>query len=316
MNTLSFNETAMKELPLLKLVSEIFTNDHNLLIGPGDDCAAIKLNPEDDSLLLLAVDQLNPGVHYIQETASPKKIAEKLLKRNLSDIAAMGGNPSYALASLSFKQDTKQEFCVNLLKALAESAKVYDICVCGGDISKSLFSDCFSLTIVGNVTEAKIATRSGARDSDALFCTGLFGKSFETEHHFTFIPRLKEGAFLAGSFTKTMIDVSDGLLLDASRIAKKSKIGLKLFCDKIPLRANASLKNALTDGEDYELLFAVPLEKAHELEKIWTFSTPLTKIGVFSSNIPAGDVINEQGDALLNSNYCIYPLAGYEHHSP
>jgi thiamine-monophosphate kinase len=304
----------MKEIPLLKLAAELFSPNPNILVGPGDDCAVVNVDSTNEALMLLALDQVNPDVHYVDKQTTPQKIAAKLLKRNLSDIAAMGGKPAYALTSLSFSKNKNQKFCVELMKALAECADSFNVAICGGDISKSLYADCFSLTIVGFVNKYKLSLRTGAQDGDLLFATGVFGKSFETDHHLDFIPRLRESSFIAGDFSNTMIDVSDGLLLDARRIALHSEIGLKLFCDKIPLRtSDTSLENALTDGEDYELLFAVPKEKAEDLQKNWPFSTHLSIIGEFLDEIPSGTLIDDSEKLLLNSDFCTYEIAGYEH---
>jgi thiamine-monophosphate kinase len=304
----------MKEIPLLKLAAELFSPDPNIIIGPGDDCAVLNIDSTAGNLMLLAVDQLNPDVHYIDGNTSPRKIAAKLLKRNLSDIAAMGGTPSYALASLTFSEKKSQNFCLELMKSLAEQADIFNVSVCGGDISHSLYSDCFSLTITGFVEKNKLSLRSGAENGDMLFATGCFGKSFETEHHLDFIPRLQESSFIAGTFSNTMIDVSDGLLLDAERIAAHSNIGLKLFTGRIPFRTpDTSLENALTDGEDYELIFAVPKEKTEDLQKNWPFSTPLSIIGQFLDEIPSGSVVDDSEKLLLNQNFCTYEIPGYEH---
>jgi len=299
----------MNEEDFVDFIKEKFKFSYG--VGIGDDCSVTR---KGDIYQLITTDILIEDIHFDLKYFTLLEVALKSIAVNLSDIAAMGGKPAYALTSLSFSKNKNQKFCVELMKALAEQANAFNVSICGGDISQSLYGDCFSLTITGFVEKNKLSLRSGAANGDILFATGVFGKSFETDHHLDFIPRLRESSFIAGDFSNTMIDVSDGLLLDARRIALHSEIGLKLFCDKIPLRtSDTSLENALTDGEDYELLFAVPKEKAEDLQKNWPFSTHLSIIGEFLDEIPSGTLIDDSEKLLLNSDFCTYEIAGYEH---
>ena len=147
--------------------------------------------------------------------------------------------------------------------------------------------EALSLTILGKVEREKLCLRKNVREGDLLFSTGCFGNSFRSGHHLHFRPRLAEARFLAGDFTCAMQDVSDGLLKDAARLAEASELALVLEPERIPLREGAVLPDALTDGEDYELLFAVPEDRCTALEKAWPFpDTPLSRIGRFTRGTP------------------------------
>jgi len=312
----------IKEKQLLEWIPDVFQQGDDVIIGPGDDCAVLDFGL--DRLYLLAVDQLTADTHYLQATTSPAQIAKKLLHRNISDIAAMGGVPAHALLAITLAPGKEKAWFEEFFRAMAEEAEKWSISICGGDISSTATGkDSASLTITGWVENQALSLRSGANDGDILYATGCFGESFKTEHHLNFIPRLEEARFIAGSFSNTMIDVSDGLLLDSARLAESSKIGLMLEVDKIPLRNNAELKAALTDGEDYELLFAVPAEKAENIEQKWPFKeTPLTAIGKFTKEIFSGTVENSTGEIIYspvqapsrnNASCKAYSNPGFDH---
>ena len=303
----------MREKDILDKIPGIFPQGREVLVGPGDDCAVLDFGV--DRLYLMAVDQLISDIHYCRELESPANIAKKLLNRNLSDIAAMGGVPAQALLTMTLSSSTASEkgWVDKFLTAVADEAKIYGISVCGGDIaSTNADTDSFSLTITGWVKRESLCLRSSARPEECLFATGLFGNSFSTGHHINFSPRLEAADFLAGSFTKAMIDVSDGLLLDSARIAEMSGTGLTINTELIPARDGAGVTQRLTDGEDYELLFAVDPEKADDLIRKWPFSNiPLTCIGFFTEESP-GIVVDHNGH-LLYSGTDNESCCGFDH---
>jgi thiamine-monophosphate kinase len=301
----------LKELSLLEFIPKFYKMGDEVIVGPGDDCAVIDLGL-DQKYFLMAVDQLNPNIHYLENLTSPEQIADKLLKRNISDIAAMGGKPTLALTAASFKKDKNDSWCLRFLKALQKTAQEYNISICGGDISSAELQDSFSLTINGWVNKDSLCLRSNAKNEDVIFVTGLFGNSFDSQHHINFTPRLQEANFISENFPGAMIDVSDGLLLDATRIAIMSSIDIILTTDNIPLRNGANLNNALTDGEDYELLFTINPEDVDEFEKTWPFKTKLTKIGECISNDSPGKILNHHG-VILNNFNSQNNSAGFEH---
>lgn len=274
----------MNEESFVRKLSVLFPQSPDVTVGPGDDCAVLDQGLPD--LLLAAVDQVISGVHYSRETV-PEAIAGKLIKRNISDIAAMGGMPTHALLSLAVNP-MDEAWLLAFHQGIAQQAAAYRISIIGGDMAK-LFTagQALSLTILGKVERGKLCLRSQAAEGDLLYATGCFGNSFLSHHHLNFIPRLPEARFLAGDFTCAMQDVSDGLVKDAARMAEASGLALKMEPDRIPLRKGATLESALTEGEDYELLFALPERLRTRLERAWPFSdTPLTCIGRFTAGAP------------------------------
>ncbi|OGV39474.1 MAG: thiamine-phosphate kinase [Lentisphaerae bacterium GWF2_45_14] len=294
----------MKEHDLIKTIIPYFKQGPDIVTGPGDDCAVIDVGTE--KLMLAAVDQIAGGIHYIEDCDGIDKAAAKLLKRNLSDIAAMGGVPSYALVTVSATLSDADSLL--FFKALAAEAEKYGVSICGGDICASAKgASVFTLSILGWVEKAKLCLRSTAKPGDLIYVTGCFGNSFKSRHHLNFIPRLEEAQFLAGNFTHAMIDVSDGLLADLGHMLELSKLGAILDTSRIRLRAGATLESALGEGEDYELIFAVAPHRAAELEKSWPFPTELSRIGSFSEEF--------QGLAYDSSgiNLCEKIRGGFDH---
>ncbi len=274
----------MKEKALIKKITSMLKQGKDIQTGPGDDCAAIDLGL--DKLLLVATDQVASGIHYDRDSTAPSLVAKKLLNRNLSDIAAMGGIPAYALLTVAANY-SESEY-LEFFESMATETEKRKVSLCGGDISSSP-KECeiSTLTIMGWVEKERICLRSGASPGDLLYTTGTFGNSFHSGHHLDFEPRLEQGRFLAGRFTNIMIDASDGLLADSLQIAEAANLGLIIETDKVQLREGASLKNALGEGEDYELIFAVPHDNASQLEEEWPFNDiPLSRIGLFTKEHP------------------------------
>lgn len=293
----------MNELELIDRIIPLLPQNEDTVVGPGDDCAVIKVG---DEWQLLAVDQVISGVHYAPAVTTPTQVAEKLLKRNLSDIAAMGGVPHCALLTLAgnIRHDT---WFLEFFQALAAAADRYGVAISGGDIA-SLPSGCpaetmvTTLTITGKITPDQLCLRKNARPGQAVFVTGKFGNSFSSGHHLDFTPRLEEAHFLVGGhYTDCMIDVSDGLLLDLQRIAIASDTGMELTTEMIPHRSGADLAGALGDGEDYELIFTVDPEHTNAMTRQWPFTTPLTMIGTVTKSHP-GLVFDRKG-ANLSAQY-------------
>lgn len=289
---------ALEELKILEKLLPELPQDASVVLGPGDDCAVLETSG--DTELLAAVDQLARDIHYTADTP-PGLAGEKLLKRNLSDIAAMGGTPRWALLTVAAGgRDGRWvlEFC----RGVSRCAAKYRVSVAGGDLAGlKTDTEVATLTILGEVPAGRAIRRSGARPGNALYVTGEIGNSFASRHHLTFSPRLEEGVFLRGKAT-AMLDISDGLLLDARRLARASQADLKLDAALVPLRAGARLPDALSDGEDYELLFTAP----PELETRWDRRlAKLTRIG---------EVLPGEGRILdADGNEYNLDRIGYEH---
>ncbi len=255
----------------------------DLAVSPGDDCAAIRVGP--GRLWLVAVDQVVGGRHYFLDgprAVAPERVGRKLLGRNLSDIAAMGGVPRFALTAAGMGPGQDPEWMQRFFDGIIETGREFGVSMIGGDLAGTPNDAVAALTILGEVGEAEVCRRSGARPGDCLFVTGVFGASLETEWHLDFQPRCREGRWLARSgAVRAMIDVSDGLFLDLERLCRASNVRAAIDPARIPTRVpGLDWRRAGADGEDYELLFAVSPEAAARLPRDWPFpETPLTRIG-------------------------------------
>ena len=295
---------SMRELKLLKAFLPTLEGDCAIPVGPGDDCAGVLPTP--GKMLLCAADQVIEKVHFLPDTP-PEAAGAKLMNRNLSDIAAMGGVPRWALLTLAGNGHS-EAWNLAFLRGAADAGKPSHTRVVGGDLAGLPAPGVVAtLTILGEVDPDCAVRRSGAKVGDRLFVTGRLGGSFPSGRHLHFTPRLAEGRFLGeGRFASAMLDVSDGLLLDASRLASASRIGLRLRLDQIPVNPDSDLAGALGDGEDYELLFTVPAERVAELRRSWPEKFALlTEIG---EAVSGAGVWDEQGMDLLK-----HRRIGYEH---
>ena len=264
----------MGEERFVRSLIQLFPAGEHVVAGIGDDCAVLEI-PGSEQYLLAAVDQVVESVHYLPGT-SPQKIAGKLVRRNVSDIAAMGGTPAYAMLSMALADSAD---LMVFHEAVKEECLKYGLQVIGGDVSRAGRDQVYSLSILGFVERDRLKVRSGAKNGDALFACGTFGRSFPTEWHLEFEPLLAEGRELSRCpEVHAMMDVSDGLLKDAARMAEASGLAFSLEPERIPRRDGASVEEALGDGEDYALIFAAPE----------TFVPPVSacRIGTFLSGTP------------------------------
>ena len=243
----------------------------------------------------MSVDQVIEGRHYLPESG-PFAAGRKLMARNLSDLAAVGAKPMFALSSSASGPGKGEEWLVDFHKGIISEAEKSGTILIGGDLASTDNDTVNSLTIIGEI-EGDPAVRSGAESGCLIYVTGEFGRSFPTEHHLSFTPRVEEGIWLS-KICRAMIDVTDGLLIDCLRISRSSDCGVRLEPESIPARDEASVKERLTDGEDYELLFAVAPEDEKNLLNDWPFSVKLSKIGSFSAEIAAGTACDANGTDL------------------
>ncbi|MBI1871554.1 MAG: thiamine-monophosphate kinase [Chlamydiae bacterium] len=295
----------MNEFGLIqKIRKAAFLNHSEVLTGIGDDCAVVK-SPRMNHVLLLTVDQVVEGVHFLAGTHF-SKVGRKALARSISDIAAMGGIPKYALLSLGLPKGISPKSVDQFYLGFLELAHPYSVDLIGGDISKSLKGFFASVTVIGEAPQKEVILRKGAREGDFLFVTGRLGGSL-LNHHLTFRPRINEARWLAHAhIPSAMIDISDGLMGDLGHILDESKVGAYLYLNQIPISKSAlqiskgdshkALKKALWDGEDYELLFASPLKDKKWVEKFKTkFKVDLSCIGEIVRGAPKICVKDEKG---------------------
>lgn len=230
------------------------------VVGPGDDCAVLA-SPSGE-VLLLTVDQVVEGRHYTPGT-DLDLIARKAIARSVSDIAAMGGTPAWALATgvLPKGFDRANE----LFDAMARWARHWSCPLVGGDIASHAAPDhplTLTVTIAGAMPAGHAPVlRSGVRPGDQLWLTGPVGGSFASGRHLTFEPRITEGLLASkpGSGVTAMIDLSDGLGRDADRLARASGVIIEIDTAAIPLHDGVShWRTAVAEGEDHELLLTSP----------------------------------------------------------
>ena len=268
--------------------------------GIGDDCAVL---PASRGRQLITVDPVIHGRHF-DDRVPPRAVGAKLLKRNLSDLAAMGGHPTAAVLALTLDARVSVAWLEQFYRGLAACARRYRVPVVGGDVAQANGVVAASLTLLGEAATwrtrpsgkivTRVVTRTGARIGDRLFVTGVLGRSLPSGHHHRFIPRLAEGAWLARRpEVRAMMDISDGLAKDLHALTPKGTMPA-LDAASLPLRQGANVRSALTDGEDYELVFALAARADVEaFQQTWRRTFPrtrLTSIGRFvrSWALPAG----------------------------
>ena len=258
--------------------------------GIGDDCAVLApaRGPQ-----LITVDPVIYGRHF-DDRVPARAVGAKLLKRNLSDLAAMGGRPTAAVLALTLDARVSVAWLEGFYRGLAACARRYGVPVVGGDIAQADGIVAASLTLVGAATGTRVLTRSGARRGDWIAVTGRLGGSLRTGHHFKFTPRLAEGAWLARRpEVRAMMDVSDGLAKDLHALTPRGTVAA-LDAAALPRRAGCDVRAALVDGEDYELVLAVSAQAdLPGLARAWRRAFPrtaLTFIGRFARTLPPGAI--------------------------
>lgn len=271
---------------LVRELTRSLARGANVRVGIGDDCAVIG-GKRDARWRLLKTDCIVEGVHFLKG-ADPRKVGWKALARALSDIAAMGGTPECALVTFAAPPSMEVAWLKGFYSGLRKAADQFGVVIAGGETARSPGPFFCSVALTGWVERARCITRAGGRDGDALYVTGRLGGSIRGRH-LTFTPRLVEARWLAQHFTPhAMMDLSDGLGSDLPRLADASRCGFIVYEEKIPVTKGCSTTNALADGEDYELLFAISPQDAKRLESAWKKQfpkLPLTRIGELSSNL-------------------------------
>jgi len=253
----------------------------SLLVGPGDDCAVVGRR-SDAVWTLLKTDCVIEGVHFTGETDFAR-VGWKALARNVSDIAAMGGEPQHALITVALPPGMDVAKADALYKGLRRCARKFGIAIAGGETARSPGPVFVSVALTGRVERSRCVTRAGGKPGDVLFVTGRLGGSL-AGRHLDFIPRLRESRWLTEHFRlHAMMDLSDGLGADLPRLARASGCGFEL--GELPCAPGCSKEAALSDGEDFELLFAVAPRQAARLEATWPFKKlALTRVGVLTAN--------------------------------
>jgi thiamine-monophosphate kinase len=267
------------EIALVERLARRIRLDPSVLLGIGDDAAVIQWTKE--AHMLFACDMLLEGVHFTLAHATPFQIGWKALAVNISDIAAMGGVPKYAVVSIGIDPGRQVSFVDGIYRGLRSLARKFSVSIVGGDTNRSrkLVID---VALIGTVEKERLTRRSGARAGDVILVTGALGGSIKGRH-LTFLPRLREARALVQDFrVSSMIDVSDGLVLDLWRILRASSCGGRIYETCVPVSRDAdSFGAAITDGEDFELLFTMEPREARRFfrEALAGFGTDVHLIG-------------------------------------
>lgn len=295
------------EFGLIDRIARQLSTGKGVVLGIGDDAAAF--TPSPGLLSLITTDMLIEGVHFDLSFCDPLSLGKKALSVNLSDIAAMGGNPRYFLLSLAIPPAMALDFLDTCIKGMLQQAEQFGVSLIGGDTCSSSGPLVLTLTVLGEQSPAALVRRTGARPGDHVCLTGTIGDSalglrllqqgesqgIAIVRHLDPVPRVREGQALAeAAIPSSMIDLSDGLLADLGHILDLSSVGARIFSEKLPLSdtfrehfptiTEEALYLALAGGEDYELLFTVPPDKISKVFPLLDMlGTPAAVIGTITS---------------------------------
>lgn len=313
----------MNEFELIHRLTPALATNSTVVTGAGDDCAVLDLGlPE--QLILFKTDAVVEGIHFTRE-APPEKIGRKALARCLSDIAAMAGTPTAALVTLGLPQDFEVDRVTGIYAGLNALAARFQVAVAGGETTSNPERLLISVALLGTVARGRQVLRRGALVGDAIFVTGELGGSIAGKH-LDFEPRLAEARWLAKHFhIHAMLDLSDGLAGDLRHILRAGNVGAELLKSALPVSRSAKLRAraggseaggrhvpaalaALTDGEDFELLFTVASRDAVPLLDAWKRQFPELKLSC------VGRIVAGEGIVLRDRNGAHRLGArGYEH---
>jgi thiamine-monophosphate kinase len=270
--------------------------------GIGDDCAVIQPARGRE---LLTVDPVVHGIHF-DNRVSARAAGAKLFKRNVSDIAAMGGRPRAAVVALALDGRVSLEWLAEFYRGMAQESRRHGAPIVGGDVARASGTFVATLAMTGEA-RGRVLTRAGSRPGDWIYVTGMLGRSLASRHHYLFQPRLAEGAWLARrGEVRAMMDVSDGLAKDLGALTPRG-CSPAIFGALLPRRAGADVREALCDGEDYELVFSVDSRaRRAALEKSWRKEFPRTRLTCIGRFVRSREV---PPDALR-----LREFHGYEHH--
>ena len=303
---------SLSETELIQRLTQDLPADSSVLTGPGDDCAVLDWS---GSKLLFKTDAIVEGIHFERDTP-PEAIGRKALARALSDIAAMAGTPTHALITLGVHAEMEPSLIEAVYQGLRNCAREHHVNIVGGETT-SLSQLTLSISLIGKAS--KPILRTGSAVGDAIFVSGELGGSL-AGHHLNFDPRLKEARWLSDQdIVHAMIDLSDGLATDLRHLLS-DQTGAELLTRALPIgraakeraRDNPSGKTALlaalTDGEDYELLFTVSSKDAVPLLDGWKSAFPETPLHCIGK-------ITDQPGIALRDDKGVKPLTlhGYDH---
>lgn len=323
----------MTEFELIARLIPTLPTNPTVKVGAGDDCAVLDVGLT-DRYLLFKTDAVVEGVHFTKAD-DPQKVGHKALARCLSDLAAMAGVPTCALVTLGLPGRFELEFVEAVYRGLNALAARYQVAIAGGETTQNPDRVFIGVAGLGSVSKANCVLRSGAQSGDAIFVTGQLGGSGAGKH-LDFEPRLAEARWLAEHFRlHAMIDISDGLAGDLRHLLNASRVGAELLTSAIPIsraarergrafnadgwdegrlpRPNGAggkppLLAALTDGEDFELLFTLASSDAVPLLDAWKKRFPELPLSCIGKIVPGSalSLRDKQGVRLFEAH-------GYDH---
>ncbi len=320
-----------------KMLPEVEHRD--VIVGIGDDTAVIRV--DENRALLITCDIQVEDQHFRLKNISPYQLGRRAMAVNLSDIAAMGGKPTFALVSLGFPKSFPLSDFEDLIKGMRDQLSEFSAVIIGGNLSNTESKMVIDLTLMGDVVHSQFLTRGGAKPGDRIFVTGnlgvsgvgfyvleKYGKNYPPEFddlvkkHLQPIPRIHIGQRIAQSgFATAMIDISDGIASDLYHIYTMSGVGAEIDQNKLPLPDNiyrvvsqtgkSPLHLALHSGEDYELLFTTKSDTPDSLFDVLTSETgvPITEIGRILPQNKGYYLIDNQGKR------CPLQPKGWDHFS-
>jgi thiamine-monophosphate kinase len=308
----------MNEFELIARLTQALPTNRNVVAGAGDDCAVLDFGAP-EKLILFKTDAVVEGIHFTAETA-PEKIGRKALARGLSDIAAMAGTPTAALVTIALPKSFDVEFVAKIYDGLNSLAGKFGVAIVGGETTTSPERMLISISLLGTVPRGRQILRGGAKAGDAIFVTGELGGSLAGKH-LDFEPRLAEARWLAEHFSiHAMLDLSDGLAGDLRHILHASKAGAEILKSAVPISRAAKLASrenpdakpafaaALTDGEDFELLFTVAGKDAVKLLDAWKKKFSKLKLSCIGKIVAGGGILirDQTGSHQLTANGYIH----------
>jgi thiamine-monophosphate kinase len=324
------------EFGLINLIRDIVDKSQNLkhaswqkiLLGIGDDAAAWQ---SDERIELATTDTLVQNIHFDLGLISWEELGWKALAVNLSDIAAMGGIPSYALLSLSLPDKLEVEDISKFINSMVHLAGEFGVAIVGGNIA-SAPNVVITVTVIGYSKGKTLLKRSTASPGEQIAVTGYLGSSAAglamlqgksisepkisnilRQAHLKPMPRVKEGQILVEQGVKTAIDISDGLVADLAHICESSKVNARIKVEQVPVHpvVTANFPNhkelALYGGEDYELLFTA--DEATVARAKQALNCTVTVIGdITEEKLPTRVTVMDSKGNIIS-----YPKGGWEH---
>jgi thiamine-monophosphate kinase len=251
-----------------------------VVLPAGDDCAVVRF-PGARDLLVLKSDCVVEGLHF-KNDAPASAIGWKAMMRALSDFGGMAAVPEFALVTLVIPPQKRLTWVRALYRGLSRAAAHFNVAMVGGETSETRGALSLTVSVAGRVEAKRWVARKGAKANDDLFVTGQLGGSIR-RRHLQFIARIAEARWLTQHFAvHAMMDLSDGLGADLPRLARAGNLSFSIDENALPLTRGCTIAQAISDGEDYELLFAIPPRERERLQRSWKNKFPklkLTRIG-------------------------------------